>query len=143
MHLAAATLCLALVAGAEPSAALKKDLALLQGTWVVQSMEMDGKFMSDATRKKIKLTVEGEKFTFDNGGDTHGGLYKLDPAKDPKTLDIVIERGGEIGKVYLVIYKFEDGKMIQAMRLDNKSRPGEFTGKAGSGCALEIWERAE
>jgi hypothetical protein len=31
--------------------------------------------------------------------------------------------------------------MIQCMELANKNRPSEFTGKAGSGCALEVWQR--
>ena len=53
----------------------------------------------------------------------------------------MITRGDEKGKVYLVIYKFDDGKMIQCMELSNKNRPHEFTGKAGSGCALEVWQR--
>ena len=134
------SLLAALAAGAGDDT-LKKDYEQLQGTWTVVSMEMDGKFLSEERRKKTKVTIDGEKFTFDTGVDTHDGLYKLDPSKDPKTLDIVITRGDEKGKTYLAIYKFENGRMIQGMRLDNKERPKEFTGKAGTGCALEIWER--
>jgi uncharacterized protein (TIGR03067 family) len=137
--LAVLSLVLALGAGADDS--LKKDLEQLQGTWTVVSMEMDGKFLSEERRKKTKVTVEGEKFTFDTGDDSHEGLYKLNPHTNPKELDIVVTRGDEKGKTYLAIYKFEGGKMIQGMRLDNQSRPSEFTGKAGTGCALEIWER--
>jgi len=132
---------LAALAASAGEDALKKDYEQLQGTWTVVSMEMDGKFLSEERRKKTKVTIDGEKFTFDTGVDTHEGLYKLDPSKDPKTLDIVITRGDEKGKTYLAIYKFENGRMIQGMRLDNKERPKEFTGKAGTGCALEIWER--
>ena len=140
---ALAVLSLVFLLGADTAkeTAVQKDLEKLQGTWTVVSMEMDGKFLPDETRRKIKLTITGEHFTFDNGEDTHGGLYKVDPSKDPKELDIVITRGDEKGKVYLVSYKFEDGKMIQCMELSNQGRPREFTGKAGSGCALEIWQR--
>src|SRR5690348_1599565 len=119
------------------SEAIAKDLQNFQGTWVVESMEMDGKPLAEDRRKAIKLTIDGENFTFETAKDSHGGLYKIDPTKNPKELNIVIIRGDEKGKVYLVIYKFENGKMIQGMRLDNKDRPKEFTGKAGSGCALE------
>ena len=59
----------------------------------------------------------------------------------PITRNIVITEGDEKGKVYLVIYKFEDGQMVQCMQLDNQARPKTFTGKAGSGCALEIWQK--
>jgi len=132
---------LVLLAGDAKEEAIAKDLEKLQGVWSVVSMEMDGRPLSEERRKKTRLTIRGEKFTFDTGVDSHEGLYKIDPTKDPKQLDIVITRGDEKGKVYLVIYKFDDGKMIQAMRLDNKSRPLEFTGKAGTGAALEIWQR--
>lgn len=132
---------LVLLCGDAKEEAIAKDLEKLQGVWSVVSMEMDGKPLSEERRKKTRLTIRGEKFTFETGVDSHEGLYKIDPTKDPKQLDIVITRGDEKGKVYLVIYKFEDGNMIQAMRLDNKSRPAEFTGKAGTGAALEIWHR--
>ncbi len=121
--------------------AVKEDLENFQGTWTVVSMEMDGKVLSEEKRQKIKLTIKGEDFTFDNGDGPEPGLYKIDPRKDPKELNIVITQGQDKGKVYLAIYKFEDSKMIQCMELSNKNRPRTFAGKAGSGCALEVWQR--
>jgi uncharacterized protein (TIGR03067 family) len=121
--------------------AVEKDLERFQGVWTVESMELNGKPLSEERRKKIRLTIKGENFTFETGADSHAGLYKIDPSQDPKELNIVITRGDEKGKVYLVIYKFEDGKMIQCMRQDNKSRPKSFTGAAGSGCDYEVWQR--
>ena len=78
--------------------AFEKDLATLQGIWRPVSMEMDGKFLPEAQIKKVRLTIEGEKFTFDTGDDSHAGLYKIDPSHDPKQLNIVITRGDEKGK---------------------------------------------
>ena len=140
---ALAVLLLVLFLGADGSkeAAIQKDLENFQGTWTVESMELDGKPLPETDRKKIRLTIQGEDFVFDNGSGGEPGLYKIDPTRDPKTLDIVITKGNDKGKIYLVIYKFEGGKMIQCMELSNKSRPKEFTGKAGSGCALEVWQR--
>lgn len=134
---------LAFLLGADNAreAAVKKDLDKFQGTWTVASMELDGKPLPEEKRAKIRLTVKGEDFTFDNGDGPEPGLYKIDPAKDPKELNIVITKGDDQGKVYLVIYKFDGDKMVQCMELSNKKRPREFTGKAGSGCALEVWER--
>jgi uncharacterized protein (TIGR03067 family) len=139
---AAALVSLVLLLGADSADdTVEKDLEKFQGVWIVESMELNGKPLSEERGKKIKLTIKGENFTFETGTDSHEGLYKIDPTKDPKELNIVITRGGEKGKVYLVIYKFEDGKMIQCMRQDNKSRPRTFTGAAGSGCDFEIWQR--
>ena len=127
----------------EAAPEMEPDLATLQGTWKPISMEMDGKFLPDARIGNTRLTIEGENFTFDTGDDNHGGLYKIKPDEDPKQLDIEITRGDEAGKVYLVIYKFEDGKMIQCMEVSNAKRPTEFTGAADSGNLYEVWERVD
>ena len=122
---------------ATDSPQLKADLAELTGTWTPVSMEEDGKLLDPKRLKKVKLTVDAAgNFTFDNGTSTHGGKYKLDPSKNPKTLDIVIEHGDEQGKVYLVIYKFENGRMLQCMQMDNKTRSTGFSGKAGTKASL-------
>jgi uncharacterized protein (TIGR03067 family) len=121
----------------------QQDLATLQGTWKPVSMEMDGKFLTAEQIGKTRLTIKGEKFTFDTGKDSHEGLYKLDPSHDPKHLDILITRGDEVGKTYLVIYKFSEGKMIQCMKVSNAERPLDFTGRKGSGNLYEIWERVK
>jgi uncharacterized protein (TIGR03067 family) len=133
-------------ASAQSSAAetaYKADLETLQGTWRPISMELDGEFLPQERLEYTRLTIDGENFTFDTGKDSHGGLYKIDPSHDPKQLDIVITRGDEKGKVYLVIYKFEDGKMVQCMEESNAKRPTEFVGKAGSGNLLEYWQRVD
>ncbi|MEX2115219.1 MAG: TIGR03067 domain-containing protein [Pirellulales bacterium] len=139
--LVAATLLLG--AGAPTDAAVAEGLKPFQGTWTPESMEMDGKFLSPERLAKVRLTIDGANFTFETAEDSHAGLYKIDPSKDPKELDIEITRGDEKGKVYLVIYQFADGKMIQSMRVDNKERAREFTGKAGSGNLYEIWKRVK
>jgi uncharacterized protein (TIGR03067 family) len=128
---------------AEGTPKMEPDLAMLQGTWKPISMEMDGELLPSERIENTRLTIKGKEFTFDTGKDSHGGLYKIKPDEDPKQLDIEITRGDEKGKVYLVIYKFEDGKMIQCMEVSNAKRPSEFTGKAGSGNLYEVWERVK
>ena len=130
-------------ADTDPQDAVQRGLQEFQGTWTPESMEMDGKQLSPERLAKTKLTIKGEHFTFETATDSHEGLYKIDPTKDPQELSIEVTRGDEKGKVYLVIYKFADGKMIQCMQLDNKSRPRDFSGKAGSGNLYEVWRRLE
>jgi uncharacterized protein (TIGR03067 family) len=139
--LAACWLLLFVAADPAKEAAVAEGLKDFQGTWTVVSMEQDGKFLPRQRLEKIKLTIKGEKFTFETATDSHDGLYKIDPTADPKQLDIHVTRGDEKGKVYLVIYKFARGRMMQCMRVDNNERPSEFTGKAGSGNLFEIWQR--
>jgi uncharacterized protein (TIGR03067 family) len=135
---------LALVAAdPEKEAAIKKGLAAFQGVWTPVSMVEDGRPLSSERLSKVRLTIKGENFTFQTGTDSHDGLYKIDPTRDPKELNIEVTRGDEKGKVYLVIYKFEDGKMIQCMHKNNERRPREFTGEAGSENLYEVWRRVE
>ncbi len=132
----------ALSFGADPTPeAVKKGLEDFQGVWTVVSMQEDGKFLSPERLKKIKLTIKGENFTFETANDSHDGLYKIDPTKDPKLLNIEVTRGDEKGKIYQAIYKFEDGRMIQCMHKANVRRPNTFDGQAGSENLLEIWQR--
>lgn len=128
--------------GAAPAPeAVKKGLEDFQGVWTVVSMQEDGKFLSPERLKKIKLTIKGENFTFETATDSHDGLYKIDPTKDPRLLNIEVTRGDEKGKIYQAIYKFEDGRMIQCMHKANLRRPTRFEGQAGSENLLEIWQR--
>src|SRR5262245_32159338 len=79
---------------ADKAEAVNKDLQNFQGTWSVLSMDLDGKPLAEERRKKIRLTIKGEDFKFDDGNGQPGvGLYKIDPTKNPKELDIVITEG--------------------------------------------------
>ncbi|MEX0978486.1 MAG: TIGR03067 domain-containing protein [Pirellulales bacterium] len=117
------------------------DVAALEGTWHPVSMEQNGKSLPAEQIKSIKLTISDLRFTFESATDSHSGQYMIDPTTNPKELSIVINKGTEAGKVYLAIYKLEDGKMIQCMEVSNKKRPTEFNGAAGSGNLLEVWEK--
>jgi uncharacterized protein (TIGR03067 family) len=118
------------------------DRAALRGTWRPVSMQQDGKFLSKERIDKIRLTIRDDlRFTFTSGNNSHSGVYRIDPSKNPGELDIAVETGAEKGKVYLVIYKLEGGRMIQCMQVSNKNRPREFIGEAGSGNLLEVWEK--
>jgi uncharacterized protein (TIGR03067 family) len=114
-----------------------------QGTWKAVSFEHDGKQTPPEKLKPIQLTVKGHEYHFQNGDFSERGTYQFDPAANPKALDIVVGEGSDKGKVYLVIYKVEGDRLTICLQADNKHRPKEFTGKAGSGCVLEEWQRVE
>jgi uncharacterized protein (TIGR03067 family) len=117
----------------------KAEIAKWQGVWRPTLMEHDGERTSDDKLKKIKLTVEDANYHFQNGDFSERGSYKFDPSQEPKALDIVVGQGEK--KVYLVIYKVEGDTLTICLEADNKHRPTEFTGKKGSGCVLEVWQR--
>jgi uncharacterized protein (TIGR03067 family) len=121
--------------------AVDREIAKWQGTWKAVSMEHDGKLTPPDKLKPIKLTVDGAKYHFQNGDFNERGTYKFDPAGEPKALDIVVGEGPDKGKVYLVIYKVAGDRLTICLESANKNRPKQFTGKAGTGCVLEEWQR--
>jgi uncharacterized protein (TIGR03067 family) len=118
-----------------------EDAKSFQGTWHPVSMEQNGELLPAEQIEPIKLTILNLSFTFESGAGSHSGQYRIDPAKSPKELSILVETGPEVGKTYSAIYKFENGKMIQCMEVSNENRPTEFNGAAGSGNLLEVWEK--
>jgi uncharacterized protein (TIGR03067 family) len=135
----AATCLLALPAGADDQA--DKNLAEWQGTWRAVSFLTDGKPSTEEQLKNISLTVKGSQYEFRNGTFSERGQYRFDLAKMPRQLDIVVGEGKDKGKVYLVIYEIKGDQLSICLEKENKRRPGEFNGAAGTGCVLERWQR--
>ena len=106
-------------------------------------MEMDGKFLTEEQIGKTGSPSKARNSPSTPARTATRGSTRSTPAMDPKHLDILITRGDEKGKTYLVAYKFEKGQMVQVMEVSNAQRPTEFTGKKGSGNLLEFWERVE
>jgi uncharacterized protein (TIGR03067 family) len=139
--IALATSCLLGADASDESA--RQDIDQWQGAWQVVSMENDGKPTPADQLKKIKLTVTGTDYHFQNGGFNEHGKYIFHAAKNPKELDIVVGDGADKGKVYPAIYKVGADQLTICLESANKNRPQEFTGKAGSGCVLEVWRRVK
>lgn len=74
-----------LVAAESPKGdAAKKDLAKLQGTWILLSAERDGKKLPEAEVKKTKITFKDDAFDFPDAsgiGTSKTGTIKVDPSK--------------------------------------------------------------
>jgi uncharacterized protein (TIGR03067 family) len=141
-QLAIVTLVCSLAADAADEAA-QAEIAKWQGAWQAVSMETDGKMATPEQLEKIKLMVTGADYHFRNGAFSEHGTYRFHPNARPKQLDIVVGDGADKGKVYLVIYKIEPDELTICLEKNNKNRPSEFTGKAGSGCVLEVWKRVK
>lgn len=121
-----------------------KDLEKFQGDWVMVSYTVDGKPAAADVLQSLKLNVKGDTSTFTIGKVTSMGTYKLDPAKKPKWLDILVTTGAEKGMTMLSIYEF-DGEQLKICHsaANVKDRPKEFVSKPGTGHILEVWKKAK
>jgi uncharacterized protein (TIGR03067 family) len=124
-----------------------KDGKGLDGTWAVVSAEHDpalGQLPKDAV-----WVIAGGKLTQSpqpGGGMALTYAVKLDPAKDPKEIDLAAEIGGR--KVVLRgIYRVEKGRLTICLgvaagdaKVVESERPGEF--KADKNVQLLTLERS-
>ncbi len=129
-------------AGNTQEDATKDEVKKLQGTWVRIAVDVDGQKSEDSKDPKeaITLIIKGDKY--------HDELFKIDPTKSPKHLDVmtvddkgkpftlpgIYELKGDVLKVCFP-YPFE-GKFDQMHK-----RPTEFGSKKGGNEVLEVYQR--
>ena len=109
-----------------PDEAVKKDQALLKGTWQLASIETEQGKKDDVPGTNIIFT--GDKvIQFVKEGETAKGTYTINPAGKPKELNFTVE-GKDV--TVLGIYRV-DKDMLTICFADgpNRGRPKEFAGK--------------
>jgi uncharacterized protein (TIGR03067 family) len=123
------------------------DLDKLRGTWVTVLLVNDGKTLVDekTPRKEAsgtKLVYDGDKWMIKVGDKTVAtGVFKIDPTRKPKEIDILDESGAKNEKTKLGIYELDGDTYRYCLAQAGKPRPTEFTSKDGSGDSLGIMKR--
>jgi len=123
--------------------AIKKDRKLLEGTWRVVALEVDGNKASDEDAKKIKVVngPDGTWTLFSDGQEVGKGTNSFDPTKQPKTNDITQTEGDGKGNLYLGIYELGENTRRLCFAPPGKDRPTEFRSLPGSEHILVTFER--
>lgn len=129
------------ILGADAADDAKKELEKFQGQWTPTRYVKDGKALDEKALKQIELTVEGNKSTFKKGANITHGIYKVNPAKAPKELDITLTDGSDADKTLRAIYKFDGDDLVICVGQLGKDRPKEFASKEDSQQILEVWKR--
>lgn len=120
--------------------AAKKDLEKFQGNWQLISMERDGKKTPQEDAKKIKLTIQDNRFVLRKDGEVISeGTMSLDPTKKPKEIDETITTGPNKGKVFSAIYEIDDEHHKICFAAAGKERPTAFS--SSNGQLLQVWKR--
>lgn len=135
-------LCLFAVGrAAEPekkSPTAPQEFQRLQGTWKIESWEEGGKAVAAADLKKRELFFGGNVFVFRREGKVHqAGLAKLDPAADPRTIDLNVREGEAKGDSLLGIYSL-DGDTLKLCIQPGEERPESFKPDAKSGAIVVV-----
>jgi RNA polymerase sigma factor (sigma-70 family) len=117
----------------------KGDKDAIVGTWVVEKVEVDGMDASDTEEGKgfrsKPLTISGDKIVMEGRLEMS---YKLDPAAQPKAIDL--DNGG--GKTFDGVYSLDgDTLKICAPVTPGGPRPTEVGTKEGSDRRLVVLKR--
>jgi uncharacterized protein (TIGR03067 family) len=125
----------------------KPDSDLLQGTWSVAALEMDGQKSPDAMLAGAHIVLKGDRFQSLGMGAVYEGKLVLDPAASPKTFDLKFTKGPEKGNTSFGIYELtgEEWKICMTTRVGATAsdRPRKFATKPGTGVVLEILKRGK
>lgn len=118
----------------------RKELA---GTWQAVSYALDGKNASDEDMQRIKLMVDsnGKATVIRDGKAFIASTTRIDPTKNPVTIDMTYTEGDQKSQTALGIYKIEDGVLTICRSAPDQARPIEFASKPGSGHTLMTYKR--
>jgi uncharacterized protein (TIGR03067 family) len=138
-----------LVAADDPAQDLKKERDKLEGEWTIVSVEGKGKKLPDDYIKGWKLTIKGDQWTFMSRKTEYKSTFKIDPAKDPKTIDLTgksfdLTKGADVESLSPGIYKLEGDTLTVCRTSFDPERPKEFKTTEETGARrIEVWKRAK
>ena len=125
---------------------MPNDLDILQGTWKIASLELEGMKLPAIMFPTAKVIVDGAIFTSTGMGSVYEGLLQLDETTSPKSFSLKFTKGPEEGNTNFGIYELEGEaeatrwKLCLAMK--GGPAPADFTTSKGSGRAMEVLKRA-
>ncbi len=128
-----------LIAAATPAQDTKKEMDKLQGEWTMVSLEQRGKNASDEVVKQYKLTIKGDQWVVSTGGGEATMTFKIDPSKNPKTIDLTSEGKQAVSRG---IYKLEGDTLTLCRTTGDIDRPMEFKTTPEAGI-LVVWKHAK
>src|SRR5207302_11277916 len=115
----------------------------MQGTWTMQALEINGKDTPlDKLQDTILIVKADEYRTKVKDKELFGFRIKLDPSKDPKTIDMIKKESDGTETVYKGIYTFENDvfKMCRCLNAD-QARPNQFATWPDTGYFVVTWKK--
>jgi uncharacterized protein (TIGR03067 family) len=120
---------------------VNSDLELLQGTWTVTDLEVEGRQTPGRLLADARVVVKGSRFTTRGMGAIYKGTIKLDPSATPRQVDMQFDAGPEKGNTNLGIYKIDANQWRLCLAMRGTVRPSRFASEPGTGFALETLTR--
>ena len=131
------------VAATASSASPADDAKLIEGTWLPVEAELNGQKLNEDVLKTMKLIIKDGKYSVFAGTVNDQGTLRLDPAKSPKTMDILGTEGPNQGKTILTIYELAGDNLRVCYALGGDERPAAFATKPDTNLFLVTYKRAK
>jgi uncharacterized protein (TIGR03067 family) len=122
--------------------AVRRALAVLQGTWHFDAMEQDGQNVAAAELKGRTLFVGGDLLLIRDGDRVlYGGKVTIDPNVSPATFNVAAQQDQKLVDVMVGIYEIRDDTFRLAFVSRGGERPTEFKSDPGSKVRLATCRR--
>jgi uncharacterized protein (TIGR03067 family) len=122
---------------------MPQDIDLLQGSWSITSLLMEGQELPASMFAYASIVVKGNRFTSLGMGTAYEGTLELDPSTIPRQLNMNFDVGPEKGNVNLGIYEIAGDVWKFCIATRGSVRPSSFISTPRSGIALETLQRVK
>jgi uncharacterized protein (TIGR03067 family) len=113
----------------------KKEAEMLQGTWNFVQRRQRGEELQT-------ITFQGDRFEVKRGDRViQAGTRRIDPGKNPKTIDLNVTEGEGKGTVQLGIYEHKGDTLKTCFDPRGKKRPTQFETAVEPGYVLAVLQR--
>jgi uncharacterized protein (TIGR03067 family) len=120
----------------------RDDDAALCGAWACTAAVVDGKPLSDAVVKELRLTIDPHRYRTERGGEVlFDSTYRIDPSKRPRQIEMTATEGDAAGQPALGIYALEGDTLRMCYVMPGGARPKTFESAPGSKAFLVTWKR--
>jgi len=127
----------------EASGGAAKDLKKLQGEWYIAAMEVNGTNVASGRLEGTILTIKDDRYTVKVKDLTTTCKITLDPAKDPKEIDMLFLDGANKDRTLKGIYKILDANSFQMVRglAPEQDRPRDFATWPDTNIFVITWKK--
>lgn|SRR5262245_16131966 len=124
------------------SETVMREMIKFQGTWNVESQETNGKAAPASDVKGRTIFFGGELFILRKGAELlQVGVTKIDPTKNPPTINATVTKGLYQGETMLGIYQFDGDQLKVCFEIEGVNRPTDFKTAAGEGRFVAVYRR--
>jgi uncharacterized protein (TIGR03067 family) len=122
----------------------KNSAGHIEGVWGCVSLEINGKQAPNEEARRIIVVYRSDSsWTFHSrDGTVVNGTSRIDPTKNPMTIDFTPTEGDYKDKLFLGIYETGDTTLKLCFAQSGMDRPTEFSSIPGSGHILVSFVRA-